>query len=234
MRVSSALEVARIIAQARVVFEVAEVKRGAAPFTTRVYVFGARACAAELLAGGLEAESVMPLAQVIDRLAARLAGPAVPAVSLLPSEIRVIAWLWPEQKKSLAVAQSPDACVEGLVNAGLSSTEAQAVIATLQQTSALVSSSRGLTVSKPLVPVLESFWSGQLLELKIGTVDRSRSSTLLYVGADRHRFQMERVAATSWQRHAKLRNVSDEELLVFQSQPRAAIKASLGPLLAGL
>ena len=219
--IATLFEAANILAGPSAVLEVTEVKRGAAPFMARVFVRADRACSAVEVADGVSVEAPLSVGELTDRLAARLAGPKSTGLGLLTSELAMVAHLWPEQKRSLANALSAEVCVQGLVAAGIDADAAKEALEALQRTQVLSSTARGLAVPKALAAVLESFWSGDLLEVKVGSFDGARSMTLLWVGPAKHRFLVERVAPAVWQRTLGSRSASDEALLVFQRLPRA-------------
>ncbi len=217
---AGSFDAVKVLAAPTRVLEVTELKRGAAPFMRRVYLRGERACAAGTVADGVRVEATMSVTDLCKQLAAKLAGPDGAATALLPSEVALVAHLWPEQKRSLANALSVEACVEGLTRAGIAAEAAREAIAALQQTKLLRPSARGLAVPRAQASVLESFWSGELLELKAGAFDGSQSTTLLFVGPEKQRYLVERLQTAVWQRTGG----SDEEPMVFQGLTRAAVQ----------
>lgn len=222
-------DAAKILAGPTRVLEVTELERGAAPFTRRVYLRGERACAAVAVADGVEVEHPMSVAELCKQLAAKVAGPDGPATSLLPSEIALVAHLWPGQKRSLANALRVEACVEALTGVGIAAGAASEAIASLRQTKLLGETTRGLAVPRGQALVLDAFWSGALLELKAGAFDGSQSTTLLFVGPQKQRFLVERLQAAVWKRAGG----SEEEPMVFQGLSRVAAQRVVAAALGG-
>ena len=224
---SKMLEAAKLLARPSTVLELAEVNRERTPFVKRLYLSAERACAAMVTPAGVELEPLMSLRQLIDKLTTRLAGPhlehGAPPIGLIEAEASLLAHLWGARGKAVTVAQTAEVCIAALVKLGVSRADAEKAIGVLETTKVLKRTPRGLTVAKDEAHALQSLWSGLVLELRAGPVDGSRAVTVVFVGPEGKRYQLERVPAAKSQ--------AGEDSLVFHSFSRVGVKQRLTNLL---
>lgn len=214
---------ASIAAHAKTLLEVTEVKRGESPFTAKVYLHLDETCAVTVTPAGLLVDSPLPLKQLLSRLANRIALDRPmkgPSVALLPSEISLVAHLWPDQGKPLTAAQGPDELENTLARFGVDRLQARQTIELLKAIKLLAVKGKGVIVAPTHVAALEAFWSGELFELTGGTVDGSRATTLMFTGAHGKRLRMQRVQAKE----------TGEETLVFHADARGEVRSMIAAL----
>jgi hypothetical protein len=221
-----------LVAAPEGMLEIAEVQRGGVPALMRLYLGRGWACPAQIDSKRVRLGALTKRAQLIEQLAVRLRSEssASKPAALLPSEVTLVAQLWPASGTPVSGALSVAKCVEQLIAAGVKAAEARASIDLLQSTELLLRKGDQLEVAAAHRPALEALWSGQLLELQYAGVGGS-SVTLTFAGREGRRLLIGRIASKQWQKSLERRGISDEDMLVLEGLSPVQLKQRLEALL---